>query len=69
VRLATLAPAKVNLVLRVGPRREDGYHDLVSLMAPLDLADEVDVRVSARPGPPSCSARASGSAAPSRSGS
>jgi 4-diphosphocytidyl-2-C-methyl-D-erythritol kinase len=54
VRLATLAPAKVNLVLRVGPRREDGYHELVSLMAPLDLADEVDVRVSARPGPVTC---------------
>jgi 4-diphosphocytidyl-2-C-methyl-D-erythritol kinase len=54
VRFATLAPAKVNLVLRVGPRRPDGYHDLLSLMAPLDLADEVDVRISARPGPVTC---------------
>jgi 4-diphosphocytidyl-2-C-methyl-D-erythritol kinase len=54
VRLATLAPAKVNLVLRVGPPRPDGYHELLSLMAPLDLADEVDVRVSARPGPVTC---------------
>jgi 4-diphosphocytidyl-2-C-methyl-D-erythritol kinase len=54
VRLATLAPAKVNLVLRVGPRRPDGYHDLLSLMVPLDLADEVDVAISARPGPVTC---------------
>jgi 4-diphosphocytidyl-2-C-methyl-D-erythritol kinase len=54
VRLATLAPAKVNLVLRVGPLREDGFHDIDSLMVPLDLADEVDVRVGAKPGPVSC---------------
>jgi 4-diphosphocytidyl-2-C-methyl-D-erythritol kinase len=54
VRLVTLAPAKVNLSLRVGPPRADGYHDLVSLMVPLDLADAVDVTVSASPGGVSC---------------
>jgi 4-diphosphocytidyl-2-C-methyl-D-erythritol kinase len=54
VRFTTLAPAKVNLVLRVGPPRPDGYHDLLSLMVPLDLADGVDVTVSARPGPVTC---------------
>jgi 4-diphosphocytidyl-2-C-methyl-D-erythritol kinase len=54
VRLATLAPAKVNLVLRVGPRRADGYHDILTLMAPLDLGDRVDVRVSPRPGGVTC---------------
>ena len=54
VRLQTLAPAKVNLVLRVGPRREDGYHDLVSLMVPLDLGDAIDVAISPRPGAVSC---------------
>jgi 4-diphosphocytidyl-2-C-methyl-D-erythritol kinase len=54
VRLQTLAPAKVNLVLRVGPSRADGYHDLVSLMVPLDLGDDVDVRVSPRAGPVTC---------------
>src|SRR4051794_15438503 len=37
------APAKVNLVLRVGPRRPDGLHDICSLFASLDLADEVTV--------------------------
>jgi 4-diphosphocytidyl-2-C-methyl-D-erythritol kinase len=54
VRLVTLAPAKVNLVLRVGPPRPDGYHDLLSLLVPLDLADEVEVTVSARPGGVAC---------------
>jgi 4-diphosphocytidyl-2-C-methyl-D-erythritol kinase len=54
VRFTTLAPAKVNLVLRVGPLRADGYHDLLTLMVPLDLADEVDVRVSPRDGPVTC---------------
>ncbi|BDG09284.1 4-(cytidine 5'-diphospho)-2-C-methyl-D-erythritol kinase [Anaeromyxobacter paludicola] len=43
--LVSRAPAKVNLVLRVGPRRADGYHDLATLMVPLDLADEVEVQV------------------------
>lgn len=46
IRLRARAPAKVNLVLRVGPARADGYHDIESLMVPLDLADEVEVAVS-----------------------
>ena len=54
MRLTTLAPAKVNLVLRVGPLRADGYHELLTLMAPLDLGDRVDVRVSTRPGGVTC---------------
>jgi 4-diphosphocytidyl-2-C-methyl-D-erythritol kinase len=54
VRLVTLAPAKVNLSLRVGPLRPDGFHDLVTLMVPLDLGDLVDVRVSPRAGPVAC---------------
>ena len=36
-----LAPAKVNLVLQVGPRRADGLHDLSSIFASLDLCDEL----------------------------
>lgn len=35
------APAKVNVVLHVGPRRADGLHDLCSLFASLELADAV----------------------------
>jgi len=54
VRLTTLAPAKVNLVLRVGKARPDGFHDIASLMVPLDLADGVEVRVGAREGPVTC---------------
>ena len=37
------APAKVNLLLQVGPRRADGLHELCSLFATIDLADEVTV--------------------------
>jgi 4-diphosphocytidyl-2-C-methyl-D-erythritol kinase len=54
VRASTLAPAKVNLVLRVGGPRADGFHDISSLMVPLDLGDRVEVRVGARPGPVAC---------------
>jgi 4-diphosphocytidyl-2-C-methyl-D-erythritol kinase len=42
------APAKVNLVLHVGPRRQDGLHELCSLFASLDLADDVTVEESDR---------------------
>ena len=43
-----LAPAKVNLVLRVGPYDEArGLHRVASLFASLDLADEVEVEVAA----------------------
>jgi 4-diphosphocytidyl-2-C-methyl-D-erythritol kinase len=53
--LRARAPAKVNLVLRVGPRRDDGYHDLSTLLVPLDLADELRVRVvRGRRGPVVC---------------
>ena len=37
------APAKLNLCLFLGPRREDGLHELCSLFEPLALADLIDV--------------------------
>jgi 4-diphosphocytidyl-2-C-methyl-D-erythritol kinase len=37
------APAKVNLSLRVLGRRSDGFHDIETLMAPLDLADRLEI--------------------------
>ena len=36
-----LAPAKLNLCLFVGPRRDDGLHEIRSLFEPLELADEL----------------------------
>ena len=38
-----LAPAKLNLCLYVGPRREDGLHEIRSLFEPLELADELRI--------------------------
>lgn len=37
------APAKVNTLLRVIGRRENGYHDLQMVMVPLTLADEIEL--------------------------
>src|SRR3990172_7032857 len=44
-----LAPAKLNLTLAVLGRRPDAYHDLHSVMAPLDLADRLSVAPAAGP--------------------
>jgi 4-diphosphocytidyl-2-C-methyl-D-erythritol kinase len=41
------APAKLNLLLQVGRRRRDGLHELCSLFAALELADDVTVSESA----------------------
>lgn len=42
--LKLVAPAKVNLNLSIGPRREDGYHDAVTVMHALNLHDTVYAR-------------------------
>src|SRR3954451_3046028 len=36
-----LAPSKLNLCLYVGPKRDDGMHEIRSLFEPLELADEL----------------------------
>jgi 4-diphosphocytidyl-2-C-methyl-D-erythritol kinase len=41
--MSALAPAKLNLGLFVGPRRDDGLHELRSLFCPLELADRITV--------------------------
>ncbi|MGW0038807.1 4-(cytidine 5'-diphospho)-2-C-methyl-D-erythritol kinase [Gordonia sp. NPDC003376] len=40
-------PAKINLHLGVGPLRDDGYHDLVTIFQALSLYDDVTVARSA----------------------
>jgi 4-diphosphocytidyl-2-C-methyl-D-erythritol kinase len=42
------APAKLNLCLYLGGRREDGLHDLCSLFEPLALADLIEVSEAGR---------------------
>jgi len=42
--LTEIAPAKINLTLRVLGRRADGYHELESLVAFADLADTLTLR-------------------------
>ena len=40
-RVDERAPAKVNLILSVGARRPDGYHELASLMETVSLCDHL----------------------------
>jgi 4-diphosphocytidyl-2-C-methyl-D-erythritol kinase len=42
------APAKLNLALVVGPRREDGRHELTTVLQRLDLADRVTIETADR---------------------
>jgi 4-diphosphocytidyl-2-C-methyl-D-erythritol kinase len=42
------SPAKVNLYLRVLRRREDGYHDILTLMQKISLCDEMTFASGAR---------------------
>jgi 4-diphosphocytidyl-2-C-methyl-D-erythritol kinase len=44
------APAKVNLFLRVLGRRPDGYHELETLIAPIELADRLEIHAHSDPG-------------------
>jgi 4-diphosphocytidyl-2-C-methyl-D-erythritol kinase len=48
VKLATLAPGKVNLCLFVGRARADGLHPLVSIVQPVSLADELTLEPAER---------------------
>ena len=47
-RLILHAPAKINLFLHIEGRRPDAYHTLTSLMAPLDLCDELHLTPTAQ---------------------
>lgn len=44
-RVVVSAPAKVNLALRVGGKRDDGFHPLDTVFEALDLFDDVEATV------------------------
>ena len=39
------ASAKVNLTLRILHKRPDGFHEIETLMAPISLADQIDIEI------------------------
>jgi 4-diphosphocytidyl-2-C-methyl-D-erythritol kinase len=39
------APAKINARLEITGKRPDGYHDLFSIMIPVELFDHIDIRL------------------------
>ena len=46
--MQVLAPAKINLSLRVLGRRSDGFHEIETFIAPISLCDEI--KIEHRPG-------------------
>jgi 4-diphosphocytidyl-2-C-methyl-D-erythritol kinase len=46
--VSLFSPAKINLYLAVTGRRADGFHDLVSVVAPLDFGDQLVVEARER---------------------
>jgi 4-diphosphocytidyl-2-C-methyl-D-erythritol kinase len=45
-----LAPAKINLTLEVKRRREDGFHEIESLMCPISLFDRLEISATGEDG-------------------
>lgn len=45
MKLTVYAPAKINLYLDVVSRRENGYHDIESIMHTVSLSDEITVEL------------------------
>jgi len=53
LRLRLLCPAKINLHLRVGPRRDDGFHPLLTWMCTVGLFDTLTLQTLPEPRPAS----------------
>ncbi|TWT72231.1 4-(cytidine 5'-diphospho)-2-C-methyl-D-erythritol kinase [Crateriforma conspicua] len=49
-QIRMLCPAKLNLFLELCKRRDDGYHDIDTVMVAIDLVDELQIRVRQQPG-------------------
>src|SRR5438477_11548486 len=41
--MQVLAPAKINLSLKILRRRDDGFHEIETLIAPSSPADKIDI--------------------------
>src|SRR5664279_1271502 len=41
--MQAFAPAKINLSFEIKGRREDGFHEIETLMAPISLADRLTI--------------------------
>jgi 4-diphosphocytidyl-2-C-methyl-D-erythritol kinase len=60
VTLVALAPGKVNLCLFLGPVRDDGRHEVVTVLESVSLADSLEVASASAPAAPAApAARAS----------
>src|SRR6266851_5901859 len=42
-KMQVLAPAKINLSLKVLGRRDDGFHEIETLISPISLHDKIDI--------------------------
>src|SRR5436190_4552220 len=41
--MQVIAPAKINLSLRIHGRRSDGFHEIETFIAPISLCDEIKI--------------------------
>ena len=46
--MQVLAPAKINLSLKILGHRSDGFHEIDTLIAPISLADKIDIEKQSR---------------------
>ena len=47
-KMQVLAPAKINLSLRVLGKRPDGFHEIETLLSPISLFDKIDIEKQSR---------------------